>query len=250
MQTEDPLSKFAERSALRSRRRAMVALLFVLTVLVALPLYPELWTGAKSIVRLMATPLRTIEISAGIGVAGVLLVLMGRRLANRTHNVEKHEVRELEQPELQQAEEMRMILPRLLMSLGGKLRVCGCFGVPLAAFWAIFRIGRWACLLATPCIAIVVFMIQLRINYVLLNTSRPVTKLFYLYFLGVLGLVEAFFWAIFHIAWWACLPVLGILILVSYSGPSALHKILTEPLLNLGTGLPKPFSPSSRLRPW
>jgi len=227
VQEQDALPEAAARSALRSRRRAILALL-VVAIIIVFPIYfYPLKAGARIIGDLLATPLGTMELSGGVGVAGVLLVLAGRWLAKRLRSVEKYEERHLEGAgQASSAEGVQILLLKLFRFLGWKLFVCGVIGVMVAFYWMIFSIGRWACLLATPCFAALMFTVELRINHLLLKTQQRVTKLLYLLAFGQAGLVAAFFYAMFRIAWWACLPVLGVLVISGYFTPPTLNQLL------------------------
>jgi hypothetical protein len=59
--------------------------------------------------------------------------------------------------------------------------------------------------------AVIIVSVRLLTNRILENTIRPVPAwTSALYVFGFLGLLVTFFWSIFAIAWWACLPVAAI----------------------------------------
>lgn len=70
---------------------------------------------------------------------------------------------------------------------------------------------------------------RLATNRILRGTLGPVPGLVSsVYILGFVGLVAMFFWSIFAIAWWACVPVIGIYGLTCLV-PSAVQEAMRDP---------------------
>lgn len=90
---------------------------------------------------------------------------------------------------------------------------------------------RYAPWIAAVAFAVVIVLVRLLTNR-MVQTLRPVSPwISGLYIVGFLGLTGTFFWSIFAIAWWACLPVLaayGLTCLV----PSAVQNAMRDPTVS------------------
>jgi hypothetical protein len=80
-------------------------------------------------------------------------------------------------------------------------------------------------LAAIICSAVIV-VTRLRTNHLLGHGLGTVPKSVSAFYMGsFLGLVIAFFWAMFSIAWWASLPVLCLYALINIAIPSAASEL-------------------------